>query len=124
MPQAYFVERIGGHRVSVEILVLPGENPATYKPSPTQVAAIVKSDIFFRIGVPFEEMLLPKIKTIAKKLQIVDTRKGINLRRFKSRLDHQDNPEKEAKSHGDLDEGRHTHIDGSAGYDPHIWPPT
>jgi len=108
MPQVYFVERIGGSRVSVEVLVLPGENPTTYKPSPIQMAGIVKSEIFFRIGVPFEETLLPKIKTIAKKLQIVDTRKGIKLRRLKGRFDHQD----ERKI-------RHTH--GFGGNDPHIW---
>ncbi|MFO7560672.1 MAG: zinc ABC transporter substrate-binding protein [Desulfobacterales bacterium] len=121
MPQAYFVERIGGRRVLVEVLVLPGENPATYKPSPIQMLSIVKSDIFFRIGVPFEETLLPKIKTIAKNLQIVDTREGIKLRRLEVRLDHQDDHAKMDSGRADQDEGEHTHTHGLEGNDPHIW---
>jgi zinc transport system substrate-binding protein len=121
MPQAYFVERIGGSRVSVEVLVLPGKNPETYKPLPIQMAGIAKSDIFFRIGVPFEEMLLPKIKTIAKKLQIVDTREGIKLRRLEVRSDHQDDPAEMDGAHADQDEGTHTHTYGFGGNDPHIW---
>jgi len=121
MPQSYFIERIGGSRVSVEVLVLPGENPATYKPSPVQMSSIVKSDIFFRIGVPFEEVLLPKIKIIAKKLQIVDTRKGIKLRRLKVRFDHQDNHAKMDGEHADQDEGENTNTHGFEGNDPHIW---
>ncbi len=121
MPQVYFVERIGGSRVSVETLVLPGENPATYQISPGQMAGVVKSDIFFRIGVPFEETLLPKIKTIAKKLHIVDTRKGIKLRRLKARLDHRDDHAKRDREHADQDEGENTHTHGFGGNDPHIW---
>ena len=29
LPQKYFVERIGGDRVEVSVMVLPGANPAT-----------------------------------------------------------------------------------------------
>ena len=51
LPQKYFVERIGGDRVSVSVLVGPGKSPATYEPLPDQVIALGTADIFFTIGV-------------------------------------------------------------------------
>ena len=33
-PQKYFVERIGGKEVEVEVMVKPGESPATFNPNP------------------------------------------------------------------------------------------
>ena len=34
LPQKYFVERIGGNEVNVEVMVNPGESPATFNPNP------------------------------------------------------------------------------------------
>jgi zinc transport system substrate-binding protein len=119
LPQAYFVERIGGSRVSVEVLVHPGESPEMYRPSPDQIDGIVKSDIYFRIGMPFEEMLLPKLLTVAKKLQIVDTRKGIQLRRLPDGEQHQGDHENIEREHEHHTGVGHSH--GLDGNDPHIW---
>ena len=58
LPQEYFVKRIGGDIVEITTLVQPGHSPATYAPSPQQMAAIANSKIYFRIGVPFENSLL------------------------------------------------------------------
>jgi zinc transport system substrate-binding protein len=102
-PQAYFVEKIGGNRVKVEVLVSPGKSPATYSPGPSKISRLAKSDIYFRIGVPFENSLLPRIKSILKKTKIVDTAKGIQLRKMKSSHEH---------------EKKHNHHGGN---DPHIW---
>ncbi|MDC1123147.1 zinc ABC transporter substrate-binding protein [Nitrospinaceae bacterium] len=33
-PQKYFVDRIGGDEVQVEVMVNPGESPATFNPNP------------------------------------------------------------------------------------------
>jgi zinc transport system substrate-binding protein len=101
LPQADFVEHLAGDRVGVEVLVRPGESPATYEPTPRQMAALSRAKLFFRIGMPFEEALLPKIKSMMKGLRIVDTRKGIALRRMKGAGGHD--------GHGD------------EGLDPHIW---
>ena len=98
-PQAYFVERIGGSRVSVNVLVHPGENPATYTPTPAQMSKLAKAGIFFRIGVPFENIFMKKIQSTMKHLHIIDTRKGIKLRQM---------------------EGRRHHVE-KGGNDPHIW---
>ena len=111
-PQAYFVERIGGRRVSVDVLVLPGKNPATYAPAPGQMTKLSKARLFFRIGVLFENVLIPKIEKNIEQLKIIDTRKGIKLRRMKKNPFHSDE-----KSEFD----DHDHQNGADGFDPHIW---
>jgi zinc transport system substrate-binding protein len=79
VPQAYLVERIGGERVAVSALVRPGHSPATYDPSPRQLAELGKAKIFFRIGAPFERSLLRKIATSYPGLTIVDQRERVPL---------------------------------------------
>jgi zinc transport system substrate-binding protein len=98
LPQAYFVERIGGAYVDVEVLVGPGQSPATYEPTPKQMAKLAQSQIYFRIGVPFENVMVDRISTTFKNLTIVDTRKGIKLLFFKD-----------------------SHAHGTGAPDPHIW---
>ena len=61
LPQQYFVQQIGNDLVDVRVMVGPGQNPATYEPTPQQMAALYKADIYFRIGVPFESAWLDKI---------------------------------------------------------------
>jgi zinc transport system substrate-binding protein len=84
LPQSYFVERIGGEKVEVNVLVLPGDNHETYSPTPKQITNLSKAEIFFRIGVPFENSLMPKIENTMPDLVIVDTRKGIELRNIEN----------------------------------------
>jgi zinc transport system substrate-binding protein len=84
LPQEYFVERIGGNRVKVQALVTPGSSPATYEPTPRQMASLSEAKVFFRIGVPFENTFIPKIEGAAEGLRIVDTREGIALRKMKA----------------------------------------
>lgn len=79
LPQEYFVEQIGKDRVEVQALVTPGSSPATYEPTPRQMAALSRAELFFRIGAPFENALVPKIES-TKGLRIIDTREGITLR--------------------------------------------
>ena len=103
LPQKYFVERIGQDLVIVDVLVKPGKSPATYSPSPYQIKKLTTSDVYFRIGVPFENSFLDKIKSISR-VMLVDTRKDIALRTMEE----------------------HDHHDGEAqnkgiGNDPHIW---
>ncbi len=78
-PQAYFVERIAGELVDVEVLVPPGKSPATFAPTPSLMVKLSKAKLFFSIGVPFEQAVIPKIKNFSTDLCIVDTAKGIEL---------------------------------------------
>lgn len=92
LPQQYFVERIGGELVNVNVMVLPGQSPATYEPKPEQMTALSKSAAYVSIGVPFEKAWLEKIQAANTKMKMVDTTQGI---------------EREAT--------------GDGGFDPHIW---
>jgi zinc transport system substrate-binding protein len=89
LPQAYFVERIGGQHVTVHVLVGPGQSPATYEPTPQQMAALAESQVYFRIGTPFEEAFIGKIAGAFKSLEIIDTRQGVPLRYFQGTGDKQ-----------------------------------
>lgn len=104
-PQAYFAERVAGGRARVEVLVPPGQSPATYEPTPAQMAALAGADVFFRIGVPFEAGLMARIGESMPQLNVVDTRLGVPLRSF--------------AEHGDPHEAGGAHDHG--GDDPHIW---
>ena len=72
LPQKYLVERIGGDRVHVEVMVRPGLNAETYEPLPRQMAALSKADVYFLIGVPFESIWIKKISVANPGLRIID----------------------------------------------------
>ena len=72
LPQQYFVQQVGGEHVDVQVMVGPGQNPTTYEPTPQQMAALAKADIYFSIGVPFEKAWLNKIKQSNDKLIIIE----------------------------------------------------
>lgn len=82
LPQAYFVERIGGPAVNVTVLVEPGHSPATYETTPRQMTALGNAHVYFRIGTPFEKGLMRKLSGSFQSLKIVDIRNGISLRYF------------------------------------------
>ncbi len=98
-PQAYFVDRVGGQRVRTEALVRPGQDAHTYEPAPRQMAEVARARVYFRIGFPFENALIPRLESNVPGLLIVDTRQGITLRAL---------------------EGEDA-AGGQAGQDPHIW---
>ena len=77
LPQQYFVERIGGEHVAVNVMVLPGASPATYEPKPEQLKALSQADAYMSIGVPFEKAWLERIASANPDLLMVDTTQGI-----------------------------------------------
>ena len=80
LPQTFFAERVGGDRVSVEVMVPPGKSPGNYEPTPQQVLALGDADLFFTIGVPFEKAFIPTIRDNVPGLKIVSTDAGIEKR--------------------------------------------
>jgi zinc transport system substrate-binding protein len=115
LPVQTFVEAVGGERVDTEVMVLPGQSPATYDPSPKQVAALAEADLYVRVGVPFEAAWMRRIEAANPRMTILDLRDGLPLRKQEAH-DHGDNP--------DLHDG-HDHDHASAHQademDPHIW---
>ena len=62
LPQKYFVEKIAGDKVKVNVMVKPGASPATYEPKISQMRMLSKSKVYFAIDVPFENVWLEKFK--------------------------------------------------------------
>ncbi len=77
LPQKYFIQKIGGDRVRVAVMVLPGASPATYEPKPRQMVDLSKARIYFAIGVPFEENWLSKFKEANPQMSVSKTHAGI-----------------------------------------------
>lgn len=109
-PHAFLVEQIGGTFVQVEVLVPMGKEPESYQPTPDRIVMLTRAKVFFRTGMPFEQTIIPKLKSIASDLRVVDLRKGIKLRplEFHNHISHDHN------SHD-----RNSHDYDSS--DPHIW---
>lgn len=72
LPQKYLVERIGGNRVKVSVMVKPGHSPATYEPTPKQMAELHEARLYFRIGVPFESVWIQRIGNLNPQLGIIE----------------------------------------------------
>ena len=101
LPQKYFVEQIGGETVKVSVLVQPGKSAETYEPTPRQMTEFSQAKLYFSIGMPFEEIWLPKLKANNPQMRFVDARENLTLRKLET-LQHHDDHE-----HGL--------------FDPHIW---
>ncbi|WP_375723041.1 zinc ABC transporter substrate-binding protein [Arcobacter sp. KX21116] len=108
LPQKYFVEKIAKDKVKINVMVQPGFSPATYEPKTSQMKELINSDIYFSIGVPFEESWLSKFTDINKNMLLVDTAKGIKKNKM---LGHH--------HHGEAEHEEHHHDEESL--DPHIW---
>ena len=51
-PQAYLVERLGGERVAIEVLMPSGSSEETFSPSPRQMVALSRADLYVLVGHP------------------------------------------------------------------------
>lgn len=102
-PQAYFVERIGGERVQVDVLIPPGYSHVDYSVTPRQVLDLGRSRLYVAVGHPAFEIerarLLPLAESIPG-LEVVDMSRGMRL------------------IEGE-EEGHDEH--GHEGGDPHVW---
>ena len=114
LPQKYFVEKIAKDKVKVNVMVQPGFSPATYEPKTSQMKELINSDIYFSIGVPFEESWLSKFTDINKNMLLVDTSKGIKKNKMLGHHHHDEVKHEEQEHHEE-----HHHDEESL--DPHIW---
>ena len=97
-PQAYFVKRVAGDLVEINILVGAGDDPHSYEPTPRQMQSISNSQVYFAVGVEFEDAWLPRFASANPDMAIVDTSADIQ------RIPASD-----------------THDTDGTGEDPHIW---
>ncbi len=79
LPQKYFVERIGGENVNVNVMVQPGDSPHTYEPKPQQLRSLAEAEAYLSIGVSFEKAWMDRLKAANPKMPIIDTTQGMKL---------------------------------------------
>ncbi|CEG13551.1 putative zinc transport system zinc-binding lipoprotein adcA [groundwater metagenome] len=104
LPQVEFVEKVGGDKVKVMVMIPPGASPHTYEPTPNQMIDLSNAKMYAKIGtsIEFELGSMDKIANLNKNLLIVDCSKGIELKEMSK---------KEKKADAAADNVK----------DPHIW---
>jgi zinc transport system substrate-binding protein len=84
VPQAYFVERIGGSRVDVTVVVPGGVSPETYEPTPQQLVRLSSARIYMKVGVaglPSEKRFVDTAAGSGRKVTVIDMFAGAVQRR-------------------------------------------
>lgn len=80
LPQKYFLENIGGGRVTALVLVGEGQNPHSYDPTPKQMVSLSTAAAWILSGTDFEISLKPKIAVQYPELMIIDGTDGVQFR--------------------------------------------
>lgn len=81
LPQVEFVEGVGGEKVVITVMVPPGASPHAYEPTPGQLAAVNRADMYVKVGsgVEFELVWMDKIIKASKDMLVVDCSRGVEL---------------------------------------------
>ncbi len=102
LPQKFMVEQIAGDLLNINVMIPPGSSPASYEPTPMQVAQLESSKLYLRIGyIGFETSWMNRFKSVNSEMKIVNIANGIDL----------------------IEDGGHWHGDQyHAGIvEPHVW---
>lgn len=147
LPQRYFVERIAGDGLKVNVLIPPGANPAATDLTPAQLVALNNSSIYFAVGhLPFEVSHLYPVLEEHSDVLLVNHSEGLNLLEGSCSCGHDhaaaqgDDHDCAECEHGDdhdctdqdecgheeqheYHDAHHEHHEHHehAGFDPHIW---
>lgn len=78
-PHKFFVEKIAGETVTVDVMVPAGASAHTYEPTPKQIIIASRADAWFCIGEPFEHRAIQALKSHHPSIEIVDLRQGVDL---------------------------------------------
>ncbi|MDQ1238466.1 MAG: zinc transport system substrate-binding protein [Thermodesulfobacteriota bacterium] len=79
LPQAFFVSQVGGPHVDVRVLVDPGKDPHTFELTPKVMIDLSQADLFFALGLPFEQAIMRKLRGTTERVRIIDTANGVAL---------------------------------------------
>jgi len=80
-PQAEFVERVGGERVAVTVMVPPGANLHTYEPTPSQLTTLARAEMYAKVGsgIEFELAWMDKLTAVNAEMLVVDCSRGVEM---------------------------------------------
>jgi len=103
MPQADFVESVGGEKVNVSVMVPQNADPHTYEPKPGQMKALSAAKMYAQVGsgIEFELVWMDKLVKTNQNMLVVDCARGVQLIEMAAEDGHED------EAHGNMD--------------PHIW---
>jgi len=81
LPQAEFVEAVGGDHVNVTVMVPPGQEPHTYAPKPSQMRDLERADIYFKLGsgIEFELVWMDRFTELNGDMLVVDGSESLHL---------------------------------------------
>jgi len=80
-PLAEFVEKIGGDKVHVSIMVPAGASPHSYEPTPGQLTDVANAKLYVKVGTPieFEIVWLDKLLATNSGITVCNASQGIDL---------------------------------------------
>jgi len=107
LPELTFVNAIGGNKINTSLMVKLGSEPHSYEPKPSQMKDITKANLYFSIGVEFEEIWLKNFANLNKNMKIIDLTKHITKFPIIGDFHNIEVHKNENKEHNSLD--------------PHIW---
>ncbi len=88
LPQKTFVQKIAKDMADITLMVEPGNSPHSYEPKSSQMIAVSKADIYFSIGVEFENVWLEKIKSQNPNLKFINLSDNISKIAIKHHTHH------------------------------------
>ena len=77
-PYQYFVDKIAGDKVDINVMVSNGNNPETYEPNAQQMMELSNSALYLKVGsIGFEQTWMKKLEDNAPGMKVIDTSVGI-----------------------------------------------
>lgn len=127
-PVAGFVERIGGDRVDVTVMVPPGASPHAFEPRPSQMEAVSRAELYVKVGsgIEFELAWMPRLVSLNEAMTVVDASRGVDIIEYDGGQAHEEDGHEghdDEEGHEEMvheDHDGHDH-DHEGGADPHIW---
>ncbi|MBQ3675482.1 MAG: zinc ABC transporter substrate-binding protein, partial [Campylobacter sp.] len=89
MPTKFFIEQIAGDELEINVMVPSSADPHTFEPKPSQMKMLEKSDLYFEVGVEFDEIWLKKIAPDFKNVKFIKTQENIEKITMNSHHDHE-----------------------------------
>ncbi|MGB9940329.1 metal ABC transporter solute-binding protein, Zn/Mn family [Methanosarcina sp.] len=116
LPQAEFVEKVGGDKIKTVVVIPPGADPHTYEPSPRELGEVSQARMYVTVGVdmPFEKVWIDRFESINSETLIINSSNGIKLKELAA---HEHDEGEGAEEHAGELEADHE----ETGLDPHIW---
>ncbi|WP_298684194.1 metal ABC transporter solute-binding protein, Zn/Mn family, partial [uncultured Methanomethylovorans sp.] len=103
LPQAEFVEQIGGDKVRTVVMIPSGASVHTYEPTPSQLKDLSTAQVYVKAGsnLDFELVWMDDLMSVNSDMYVVNSSKGIRFRT--------------------MGEDEHEEENGHTGLDPHVW---